>query len=72
MYKRQLKNNSHDSPESLDSLIQEELNKQTVLQKKLDEYKEKMQDIQKQKQVADERIAQLMLRSHDEHAKNNV
>jgi hypothetical protein len=67
-----LKSTSDDSPESLDSSIQKELNKQAVLQKKLDEYNDKMQDIQKQKQVADDRIAQLMLRSHDENDKNNV
>lgn len=66
-----LKSTGGDSPESLDFSIQEELNKQAVLQKKLDEYNERMQDIQKQKKVADDRIAQLMLQSH-KNAKNNV
>ncbi|KAL7516783.1 hypothetical protein ACHAWX_001762, partial [Stephanocyclus meneghinianus] len=66
-----LKSTGDDSPESLDSSIQEELDKQAVLQKKLDEYNERMQDIQKQKKVADERLAQLMLQSH-KNAKNNV
>eukprot|EP00804_Cyclotella_cryptica_P013353 CCRYP_005122-RA/>CCRYP_005122-RA protein AED:0.05 eAED:0.05 QI:0/-1/0/1/-1/1/1/0/573 len=66
-----IKGTSNYSMESFDSLIQEEHSKQVVLQKELDEYREKIQEIERQKQMADERIAQLMLRS-DELSKKDT
>ena len=52
--------NAKDSS-ALEHSIEKESTKQKALQSKLDEYKDKMEQLERQKQEADARISQLLL-----------